>query len=78
MKKAYTEATMPRSETLNTDIDAQLGHSITSEPVNEHFKLPDDLNDEFEREVKNLYMWTQNLSVNDDAYLSSPRISSAL
>ena len=25
----------------------------------------DDLNDDFENEVKNLYMWTKNLSVND-------------
>lgn len=67
MKKAYA-----RSETLTTEVDL-INSSV---PVSEPFKLPDDLNDDFEKEVKNLYMWTQNLSINDD-YLNSPRLPSA-
>lgn len=70
MKKAYTNG-MARSETLTTDVDA---YRNMSAPVSEPFKLPEDLNDDFEKEVKNLYTWTQNLSINDDTYLSSPRL----
>lgn len=66
MKKAYAIA---RSETLTTDVDAN--HS--SDRQSESFKLPDDLNDDFEAEVKNLYMWTQNLSINDD-FINTPRL----
>ena len=57
-----------RSETLNTDHE-MLNHS---NPRSDSFKIPDDLNDEFEDEVKNLYMWTQNLSVNDE-FVQTPR-----
>jgi hypothetical protein len=53
MKKNYIVA---RSETLNTDNEIN-----NSGPRSESFKLPEDLNDEFEDEVKNLYMWTKNL-----------------
>ena len=53
MKKNYMVA---RSETLNTDNEINnSGHR------SESFKLPEELNDEFEDEVKNLYMWTKNL-----------------
>ena len=65
MKKTYT---MARSETITTEEILN-----RSEQLNESFKIPDDLNDEFENEVKNLYTWTQNLSINDD-YLNSPRL----
>ena len=59
---------MARSETLNTEMEL----TNNSNPRSESFKLPDELNDDFEDEVKNLYMWTQNLSVNDD-FVNSPR-----
>ena len=62
MKKAFQ---MARSETLTTDVDVYQ----SSGQYSESFKMPEELNDEFETEVKNLYMWTQNLSINDD-YLS--------
>lgn len=65
MKKNYQVA---RSETLNTDNEL-LNHS---NPISDSFKLPEELNDDFEDEVKNLYMWTQNLSVNDE-FVNSPR-----
>ena len=65
MKKAYTIA---RSETITTEDILN-----DSEPLNESFKIPDDLNDEFENEVKNLYIWTKNLSVNDE-FLNTPRL----
>jgi hypothetical protein len=71
MKKAYS---MPRSETLTTEADIFNSSMPNSEPP---FKLPDDLNDDFEKEVKNLYMWTQNLSMSDDVYLNTPRLPSA-
>lgn len=58
MKKIYS---MARSETLNTEADM----ATIGEPLDDSFRLPDDLNDEFENEVKNLYMWTKNLSFND-------------
>jgi hypothetical protein len=58
MKKVYS---MARSETLTSEADL----ATSGDPTNESFKLPDDLNDEFENEVKNLYMWTKNLSLND-------------
>ncbi|RNA18367.1 hypothetical protein BpHYR1_005345 [Brachionus plicatilis] len=61
MKKAYQIA---RSETLTTDVDIP-----SSGKYSESFKVPEELNDDFEAEVKNLYMWTKNLSINDD-YLS--------
>lgn len=61
MKKLYQEA---RSETLTTDVDLP-----SSGKYSETFKVPEELNDDFESEVKNLYMWTKNLSINDD-YLS--------
>ena len=70
MKKAYLIA---RSETLETDPDFYQG----SDDQSDSFKLPDDLNDDFDAEVKNLYMWTQNLSVNDD-YINTPRLPTAL
>lgn len=77
MKKIYAHgAVMPRSETLNTDAATEMAYG--RETFNEKFKLPDDLNDDFEAEVKNLYMWTQNLSVNDDEFLNSPRLQSSL
>ena len=65
MKKAYTIA---RSETITTEDILN-----DSEPLNESFKIPDDLNDEFENEVKNLYIWTKNLSVNDE-FFNTPRL----
>ena len=52
---------MTRSETLTTEADI----ATSVDQQNESFKLPEDLNDDFENEVKNLYMWTKNLSVND-------------
>jgi hypothetical protein len=58
MKKVYSIA---RSETLTSEAD----FATSADPQSESFKLPDDLNDEFENEVKNLYMWTKNLSIND-------------
>jgi hypothetical protein len=58
MKKAYGQV---RSETLTTESAIH-----NSERPTESYKIPDDLNDEFENEVRNLYMWTQNLSLNDD------------
>ncbi len=58
MKKVYS---MARSETLTSEADL----ATSGDPTSESFKLPDDLNDEFENEVKNLYMWTKNLSLND-------------
>lgn len=58
MKKVYQEA---RSETLTTDVDLP-----NSEKYSGNFKVPEELNDDFETEVKNLYMWTKNLSINDD------------
>lgn len=61
MKKMYQ---MARSETLTSDVEIP-----SSSKYSESIKIPEDLNDDFEAEVKNLYMWTQNLSVNDD-YLS--------
>lgn len=59
---------MARSETLNTEMEL----TNRSNQPSDSFKLPDELNDDFEDEVKNLYMWTQNLSVNDE-YVNSPR-----
>jgi hypothetical protein len=58
MKKIYS---MARSETLTSEADM----ATSVDPQSESFKLPDDLNDEFENEVRNLYMWTKNLSLND-------------
>ncbi len=59
MKKIYTNA---RSETLTSDgeviTDNTSGHQSS-------FKMTDDLNDQFENEVKDLYLWTQNLSTNE-------------
>lgn len=69
MKKAYA---MARSETLTTEAD----NMNSSGHHSESFKLPDDLNDDFENEVKNLYMWTQNLSLNDE-YVNTPRVPTA-
>ncbi len=60
MKKAFS---MARSETLTTEPDG--GGPNQEDQPNDTFKLPEDLNDEFEDEVKNLYMWTKNLSLND-------------
>ena len=59
MKKAYT---MARSETLTTEI----GLTENNTQHTDSFKMPEDLNDDFEAEVKDLYLWTQNLSTNDD------------
>ncbi len=62
MKKAYTLA---RSETVTTENGA-FTENNTSGRHSDSFKLPEELNDDFENEVKNLYLWTQNLSANDD------------
>jgi hypothetical protein len=67
MKKAYQYT---RSETLTTDVDILPSASVRTQSV----KLDDGLNDEFEDQVNDLYLWTQNLSVNDD-YIKSPRLS---
>ena len=50
MKKAYS---MAKSESVTTE------HEVfnSSEQHTESFKLPEDLNDDFEEEVKHLYMW---------------------
>lgn len=71
---------VPRSETLNTDADETnyAGVAGRVEQTRSKFNLPDELNDDFEHEVKNLYMWTQNLSMNDDEYLRSPRLGSSV
>ena len=70
MKRNYNKNNFQpaRSETLNTDHEL-LNHS---NPRSDSFKIPEDLNDEFEDEVKNLYMWTQNLSINDE-FVQTPR-----
>ena len=67
MKKNYMQV---RSESLTTDGDMV---TVNSEHISESFKTPDELNDDFEDEVKDLYMWTQNLSTNDD-YLGESRL----
>ena len=59
MKKIYA---MARSETLTTENGGFT--EITNQ--SDSFKMPDDLNDDFEAEVKDLYLWTQNLSEKDD------------
>lgn len=67
MKKAYTFA---RSETLMTgDIDNIPSVSYRAQS----FKVDDDLKDDFEDQVNDLYMWTQNLSVNDE-YIKPSRL----
>ena len=53
---------MARSETLTTENGGFT--EITNQ--SDSFKMPDDLNDDFEAEVKDLYLWTQNLSEKDD------------
>jgi hypothetical protein len=70
MKKAYS---MAKSESVTTE------HEVfnSSEQHTESFKLPEDLNDDFEEEVKHLYMWTKNLSVNDE-FMNSPRLPNSL
>jgi len=62
MKKAYS---MARSETVTTE-NGVVTENNTSGRHSDSFKMPEELNDEFENEVKNLYLWTQNLSTNDD------------
>lgn len=62
MKKAYSLA---RSETVTTE-NGLITENNTSGRHSDSFKMPDDLNDDFENEVKNLYLWTQNLSTTDD------------
>jgi hypothetical protein len=69
MKKIYTNA---RSETLTTETGEMITDNTSGNHSDSVFKLPDDLNDDFENEVKNLYLWTQNLSTNDEI-ISSPR-----
>jgi hypothetical protein len=67
MKKAYAYT---RSETLTTDVDILPSASTRTQSGKED----DGLNDEFEDQVNDLYLWTQNLSINDD-YLKSPHLS---
>lgn len=59
MKKIYA---MARSETLTTENGGFTEHT----DHNDSFKMPEDLNDDFEAEVKDLYLWTQNLSEKDE------------
>lgn len=66
MRKAYTFA---RSETLTTEIDILPSTSNRTQSI----KIDDALKDEFEDQVNDLYLWTQNLSINDD-FLKSPRL----
>ncbi|CAF0783582.1 unnamed protein product [Brachionus calyciflorus] len=61
MKKAYQ---MARSETLNTDADIYQ----TSAQYSESFKVPDELNDDFENEAKNLYIRTE-LVISSDSFI---------
>lgn len=61
MKRIYS---MARSETLTTENGVLTEN--TSGQHSDSFKMPEELNDDFENEVKNLYLWTQNLSTNDD------------
>ena len=52
------------------------GNGLHFKGHNDSFRVAEELNDEFEDEVSNLYMWTQNLSVNDD-YVNTPRLPTA-
>lgn len=72
MKKAYS---MTRSETLTTIGGHGQGDVVISGRVSESFKMTDELEDNFEDEVKDLYMWTKNLSVNEDIFSNTPRLS---
>jgi hypothetical protein len=65
MKAMYSLGAV-RSETITID------GINNSTQLNDSFKIPDELNDEFENEVKNLYAWTKNLSISDE-FLNSPR-----
>ena len=51
-------------------------HHHNARNQNDSFRVAEELNDQFEDEVSNLYMWTQNLSVNDD-YVNTPRFPTA-
>ena len=62
MKKAYS---LVRSETVTTENGQNTENTISGRHSGS-FKMPEELNDDFENEVKNLYLWTQNLSANDD------------
>jgi hypothetical protein len=67
MKKAYTFA---RSETLTTDADVLPSASNRTYSLKEETH---EINEEFDDQANDLYLWTQNLSINDD-YLKSPRL----
>jgi len=67
MKKAYTFA---RSETLTTEADVLPSASNRTYSMKEEIQ---EINAEFEDQANDLYLWTQNLSINDD-YLKSPRL----
>jgi hypothetical protein len=59
MKKAYS---VTRSETLPT---AENKNKQNSNSKTESLKVVEDFDDIFDDEVKNLYMWTKNLSINE-------------
>lgn len=69
MKKAYTMS-MARSETVTSLDNGQ----NSQHALDDSFKIPDELNDDFEAEVKNLYTWTKNLTLSDE-FLNTPRAS---
>jgi hypothetical protein len=63
MKKVYQQQQQfARSQTLTSDRDTTnvTENNVESEKTNEAF------NDDFENQVNDLYLWSQNLSLNDD------------
>ena len=62
MKRTYA---LPRSEILTSNSYVSKV-SRDDDRQSELFKVPDELDDDYEEEVKDLYMWTQNLSIQDE------------
>jgi hypothetical protein len=66
MKKVYQQQNFVRSETLTSekqsdrDTNNITGHNMGLEKINTA------LNDDFDNQVNDLYLWSQNLSLNDD------------
>lgn len=60
MKKMYS---ITRSEILTTGDHEMVNNSGNNRTGS--LKMIDDLNDNFDEEVKHLYMWTKNLSINE-------------
>ena len=66
MKKTYQQQQQQQPFALSQTLTSDRDTALITDNYQEYEKVNEEFNDEFENQVNDLYLWSQNLSINDD------------